>query len=98
VWVRNIRDGSQWLPGEVCGKTGPVSYEVKVARQIWKRHADQLVSQTGTQLSLPKRSAPTEVYISDLLLVKSSSDPALAVPVNKKLSPLERKLFHLVLP
>ena len=38
--------GPKWVAGEVC--TGPVSYEVNVDGQVWKCHADQLLSQSGS--------------------------------------------------
>ena len=48
VWVLNTRDGPKWLTGEVFTKLEPVSYEVSVAGQVWKHHADKLLRQTGS--------------------------------------------------
>ena len=45
VMVRNLRPGSDWIPGVVVEILGPVTYLVDVGRdQIWKRHTDQLKS------------------------------------------------------
>ena len=45
VMVRNLRPGSDWIPGVVVEILGPVTYLIDVGRdQIWKRHADQLKS------------------------------------------------------
>ena len=75
VWVHNVKDGPKWLPGEVCAKNGSVSYEVCVAGQVWKRHADQMVSQTGTQLSFPDEATPMDLDISVLPPVESPTLP-----------------------
>ena len=81
VWVRNVKDGPKWLLGEVCAKTGSVSYEVCVAGQVWKRHADQMVSQTGTQLSFPDEATSMDLDISVLPPVESPTlSPEIAVP------------------
>ena len=43
--VRNLRFGSDWIPGVIVERLGPVTYLVDVGRdQIWKRHSDQLRS------------------------------------------------------
>ena len=63
VLVRNVRDGSKWLPGEVCAKTGPVSYEVNVCGQVWRRHAEQLLSQSNSMYQQPDAPFPTEVDV-----------------------------------
>ncbi len=47
VLARNYREGAKWVPGSVCERTGPVSYQVQVdPRTIWRRHADQLVARS----------------------------------------------------
>ena len=43
VLVRNFREGLKWLQGRVVSKDGPVSYQVEVGGQVWKRHIDQLL-------------------------------------------------------
>lgn len=47
VLVRNLREGPHWLIGVVVQQLGPVTYEVEVASQVWKRHADQLMAYKG---------------------------------------------------
>ena len=49
MWVHNVREGPKWLPGTISDKTGPVSYEVTVNGQVWRRHAEQLLKRTGSQ-------------------------------------------------
>ena len=86
VWVRNVKDGPKWLPGEVCAKTWSVSYEVCVSGQVWKRHANQMVSQTGTQLSFPDEATPMDLDISVLPTVESPTlSPEIAVPTANEL-------------
>ena len=36
VFVRNIRDGSKWIPGIVIEQIGSVSSKVEVNDQIWR--------------------------------------------------------------
>nr|XP_050037752.1 uncharacterized protein K02A2.6-like [Dermacentor andersoni] len=47
VLVRNFRRGAKWLPGIVLGRTGPVSYRVRVetGRGVfaWKRHQNHII-------------------------------------------------------
>ena len=50
-------------------KTGPVSYEVNVDGQVWKCHADQLLSQSGSHYQLPDAHVPTDMDVRLLLLV-----------------------------
>ena len=61
VWVRNVKVGPKWVAGEVCAKTGPVSYEVNVDGQVWKCHADQLLSQFGSNYQPPDAHVSTEI-------------------------------------
>ena len=61
VLVRNVRDGSKWLPGEICTKTGPVSYEVNVDGQRWRRHAEQMLSLADNEYSQPDSQHTTEL-------------------------------------
>ena len=42
VWVRNYRGAPRWLPGEITIRLGPLNYKVRVGKQVWKRHLDQL--------------------------------------------------------
>ena len=56
-------------PGDMCVKTGPVSYEVNVDGQVWKCHADQLLSQFGSHYQLPNAHVPTDMDVRLLLLV-----------------------------
>ena len=70
----------------LCPKTVSVSYEVCVAGQVWKRHADQMASQTGTQLSFPDEATPMDLDISVLPPVESPTlSPEIAVPMANEL-------------
>ena len=42
VWV-----GPKWVPGEICNRNGPVSYEVNVSGQVWRHHAEQMLTRSG---------------------------------------------------
>ncbi|KAL2095791.1 hypothetical protein ACEWY4_007939 [Coilia grayii] len=43
VWVRDFSGREKWLPGTVIDKTGPLSYRVEVAGNVWRRHVDHLL-------------------------------------------------------
>ena len=43
ILEQNFKGFPKWLPGVVVGKTGNVSYQVKVGHQVWSRHIDQLL-------------------------------------------------------
>ena len=45
--------------GEVSDKRGPVSYDVKVNGQFWRRHAEQLLSHVN--VSTPDSECTVEV-------------------------------------
>ncbi len=80
VLAKNLRDGPKWLVGRILSKLGPVNYQVDVHGQIWKRHADQLMTykgeqETREQVSDPEASLtspPEEVIIP---LSPPASDP-----------------------
>ena len=59
VWVRDYRGTDKWAPGEVIKPTGPVSYEIEVRGQSWRRHADQVVLRVGVHSNSPMESAAT---------------------------------------
>ena len=43
VVARSYRGGNKWMPAVIVARSGPLSYEVKVApNMIWRRHLDQL--------------------------------------------------------
>ena len=52
VIARNYRGKRKWVPGVIMAKTGPLSYQVKVAQNmVWRRHIDQLKNIDMTQNS-----------------------------------------------
>ena len=61
--ARNLREGPNWLRGVIIRKLGPVTYEVKVKGQVWKRHVEQLLEYKGQ--AVPDES-PLPVDIPDL--------------------------------
>lgn len=48
VWVRDFSGREKWLPGTVIDKTGPLSYRVEVAGNVWRRHVDHLLSRNAS--------------------------------------------------
>ena len=48
VLVRNLREGPCWVIRVVSKRLGPVTYEVEVGGQVWKRHTDQLMAYKGS--------------------------------------------------
>ena len=87
VLVRNVRDGPKWVLGEVCGMTGPLSYEVSVGDQVWRRHVEQLLGQADhvyhplecpdlaeiPEIPLSHESVPTEHGSKDSSVTSSST-------------------------
>ena len=65
----NYRGKEKWIQGIVHARTGPVSYQVKIAPNlIWRRHIDQLLASnirtdTADSKEAPELSATT--YESD---------------------------------
>lgn len=79
VLVRNVRDGPKWLPGEICNKSGPVSYEVNVDGQRWRRHAEQLLSLADNEHSQPDSQLSTE--LTEVSPTQETSVPQDPLPV-----------------
>ena len=48
VLVRNLREGPCWVIEVVSKRLGPVTYEVEVGGQVWKRHTDQVMAYKGS--------------------------------------------------
>ena len=85
--MRNVRDGPKWVLGEVYGKTGPLSYEVSVGYQVWRRHVEQLLGQADhvyhplecpdlaeiLEIPLSHESVPTEHGSKDSSVTSSST-------------------------
>ena len=42
VWVRDYHGKEKWVRGTITAKCGPLTYQVVVAKGLWKRHIDQL--------------------------------------------------------
>ncbi|XP_041366709.1 uncharacterized protein K02A2.6-like [Gigantopelta aegis] len=42
IMVRDYRNSNKWIPATISRKTGPISYQVDVGRNIWRRHANQI--------------------------------------------------------
>ena len=51
--ARNLREEPKCLPGAIVNRTGPVAYEVNINGQLWKRHAEQLLSSSSAYASMP---------------------------------------------
>ncbi|XP_040359235.2 uncharacterized protein K02A2.6-like [Ixodes scapularis] len=69
VLVRNYRSLPRWLRGTVLKKTGPVPYQVQVTtpqgKFIWRRHLDQLLSQTRpTATPVPSDTDDAEGFLA----------------------------------
>ena len=48
VMVRNWREGPKWVQGTVLKKLSPVTYEVKVMGNTWRRHINQMFRFNGS--------------------------------------------------
>ena len=59
VLAQNFRGTPKWLPGVIVGKTGNVSYQVKVGHQVWSRHIDQLL-RTEANSEFPRSTSPID--------------------------------------
>ena len=49
VLAKNWREGPQWVCGRILRRDGPVSYQVEIGSQVWKRHVDQLWAYRGME-------------------------------------------------
>lgn len=84
VLARNYRGESKWVPATVIAQTGPVSYTVHTADNVWRRHADQLL-QTPTvpgEMSLGDPSTvlvKTPVHVPTPLQHQASSETQVPV-------------------
>ena len=59
ILAQNFKGFSKWLPGVVVGKTGNVSYQVKVGHQVWSRRIDQLL-RCEVDLQIPNSESPID--------------------------------------
>ena len=59
VLAQNFRGTSKWLPGVIVGKSGNVSYQVKVGSKIWNRHIDQIL-QGNANLPTIRSNSPVD--------------------------------------
>ncbi|XP_071941059.1 uncharacterized protein [Antedon mediterranea] len=85
VMVRDYRNKNQkWIPAQIQGKTGPLSYTVDTGLgTLWRRHADQLhptmVNVTPTEIftqddHVPEILNPTDAPQSDNLTRNVNAD------------------------
>ncbi|KAM7280978.1 uncharacterized protein ISCGN_006089, partial [Ixodes scapularis] len=83
VLVRNYRSSPRWLLGTVLKKTGPASYQVQVTtprgKFIWRRHLDQLLSQTRPTAT----PVPSDTDDAEGFLVFSPGEPSLPATVQE---------------
>jgi len=59
VLAQNFRGMPKWLHGVIVGKTGNVSYQVKIEHQVWSRHVDQLL-QSEANSEILRSTSPTD--------------------------------------
>ena len=64
VLVENNRPEPKWVVGTVLEKLGDVSYRVQVGTQVWKRHVDQLLQTTITQVNTEAHNGNADDVIS----------------------------------
>ncbi|KAM7312980.1 uncharacterized protein ISCGN_002903 [Ixodes scapularis] len=83
VLVRNYRSSPRWLRGTVLKKNGPVSYQVQVTtprgKFIWRRHLDQLLSQTRPTAT----PVPSDTDDAEGFLVFSPGEPSVPATVQE---------------
>ena len=68
VLVENNRPDHEpkWVVGTVLEKLGDISYRVQVGTQVWKRHVDQLLQTTITQVNTEAHNENADDVISCL--------------------------------
>jgi len=78
--VQNLRGEPRWLHGIILEQTGPISYQVSVNDQIWRRHIDQLrfSGLPSVESSLPKESV--DVYPDEYPFREQPDSTAETVP------------------
>lgn len=64
VFARNFARGSQWLPGVIKGKHGPLSYEIELSDgRIWRRHVDHVRSRHTENLPHPLPDFDLHIFL-----------------------------------
>lgn len=67
VMARNYRSGATWIPAEVTGKLGPLTYEVKLqSGSRCKRHIDQLRELSDTAMAGASNATDVEAYFPSI--------------------------------
>lgn len=81
VLTRNFRSGPKWSQGTIIKKNGPVTYDVSVAGEIWKRHVDQILRYEGSYQSTVQDSTTEEFDQSGLDTPQTITEPLAPEPV-----------------
>ena len=67
VMTRNYCSGATWIPGEVAGKLGPLTYQVKLqSGSLCKKHIDQLQELRDTAMTGASNAADVEAYFPSI--------------------------------
>lgn len=77
VLVRNLREGPKWVCGTIVEQTGPVSYNVQVSGQIWRRHIDQLL-----ECSCRNGETENDVYLPASETVQIPNSSTVSAPMS----------------
>ena len=87
VWVRNYRGAPRWLPGEITIRLGPLNYKVRVRKQVWKRHLDQLRLREAKGTS---RNTNANDNVNDFTDFRFDSPQNISLPYNNSDPPARR--------
>ena len=63
VLIQNFCQGSKWVPGEIAGVRGPLTYTVRIQTGLlWKRHANHLKLAVNRPVVEEKVIEPNSTY------------------------------------
>ena len=98
VLVENPKGDPKWIPGIIVKKLGPLSYEVKVNNNIWKRHVDQMITSNEHTCESEDNAFDTLPYpeSSDASIIDSNDSPP-ALPVTSRYPPKGTDILLFVL-
>ena len=86
---RSFTAGDKWIPGVVVKVTGPLSYHVKIAGGVLRRHVDQLTSDTRSEGRVEMEEPvadENEIRQPEEVVIQPNAPQEAAVPPRDELS------------
>ena len=74
--VQHYCGEARWVPGTIIVGTGPVSYQIKVGDQVWRRHTDQLLL-SGSIIINPTEVTWDESYLFGRNILRPTTESSM---------------------